>query len=66
MLTLNLKRHAFPQMSLFAGNLVPRALFPGFHLQSQGKGPRGQGWFAGSHLACVADLIYPQLGTSLF
>ena len=40
MLTLNLKRHAFPQnMSLLAGNLFPRALFPGFHLQSQGKGP---------------------------
>ena len=67
MLTLNLKRHAFPQkMSLLAGNLFPRALFPGFHLQSQGKGTWGQGWFAGSHLACVADLIYPQLVTSLF
>ena len=67
MLTLNLKRHAFPQkMSLLAGNLFPRALFPGFHLQSQGKGPWGQGWFAGSHLACVTDLIYPQLVTSLF
>ena len=40
MLTLNLKRHAFPQkMSLLAGYLFPRALFPGFHLQSQGKGP---------------------------
>ena len=67
MLTLNLKRHAFPQkMSLLAGNLFPRALFPGFHLQSQGEGPWGQGWSAGSHLACVADLIYPQLVTSLF
>ena len=67
MLTLNLKRHAFPQkMSLFAGNLVPRAFFPGFHLQSQGKGPWGQGWFPGFHLAYVANLIYPQLGTFLF
>ena len=42
MLTLNLKRHTLPQkMSLLAGNLVPRALFPGFHLQSQGKAPLG-------------------------
>ena len=42
MLTLNLKRHAFPKkMPLFADNLVPGALFAGFHLQSQGKAPLG-------------------------
>ena len=36
------------------GNLVPRALFPGFGGQSQGKAPWGRGWVRGG-LALVNE-----------